>query len=488
MGERPNYKRRTKAQLIADGRGQRQYGDGSLFQTTIHGKTVWRASRVVKDNLGNRRKITGSGETAALALERLTINHAAYLATNGAGLGKSIPKPRKSKQSETEPTFAAVAQEWLTWRRTYELPSQNKKPLSIQAANQYRLIIENHLAAWGEKPISTYTKDEIKHFCYWTLQEKEFSNSHQRAIQGVIFQVFAFAHDKGYIKKDPTSKLKMVSRDKQQRFAKVKEENLSKLGYVPDRILAYLEPGKTERDFTDANGTLDKDRYNAYLRLSTYEARWALGALLALRPAEVLGLTWDKITYLNTDGKDEKRIPQIAITQQLARDPNREGQGTKLYIKPNPKTAAGERTLPLSPELQEILKRWKKIQNEWKKQPDWAPYEHLANFVFTTKTGKPIRQQEDSAAWRDLLNEVFRGSGKENTAIRSLRLYSLRHLAITRMLRAGGHLAVVSEIAGHSSVGITHEVYGHLDLSDKVKPLTDLAEKTLRERSNNLRR
>lgn len=484
MGDRPNYRRSTKADLIAAGRGQRQYGEGALFPTVVHNKPVWRASQVVVDENGKRRKVSGTAKTASVALERLKANLAAYEQTNGVGLGKAIRKPRKTKAASTELTFEQVAQEWLAWRKEHGMPSQNKKPLSVQAANQYRLMIRNHLTEWGSQPISSYTKDDIKRFCYWTLQEKGLSNSHERGIQGVVFQVFTFAHEKGYIEKNPSRDLNMVSRDKAQRFAKVKEENLSKLGYVPDRILAYLEPGKTERDFTQKNGAINTQRYESYLRLSTYEARWALGALLALRPAEVLGLTWDKITYLNEDGKDERRIPQVAITQQLARDPSQEGLGTKLYIKPNPKTAAGERTLPLSPQLQEILKRWKQTQAAWKKLSDWKPYDHLSNLVFTTKTGKPIRQQEDSIEWRELLKEVFPGTGKENTRIRSLRLYSLRHLAITRMLRAGGQLAVVSEIAGHSSVGITHEVYGHLDLTDKVQPLTELAEKTLRERSS----
>lgn len=129
-------------------------------------------------------------------------------------------------------------------------------------------------------------------------------------------------------------------------------------------------------------------------------------------------------------------------------------------MKQTVKTKAGERVLPLSDELVEVLRRWQTTLKEWKKSRDWQPYAHLSNLVFTTKTGKPIRQQNDNATWKELLANVFRATDSTSEHIRSLRLYALRHLAITRMLRSGVQLTIVSEIAGHSSVSLTHDVYG----------------------------
>ena len=481
MGDKSNYGRRKKSELIADGVGQRRYGEGSLFQTTIHGKTVWRASKVVRDENGKSRKITGSGTSPALALDRLTANLAGYQETNGEGVGKAIRKPRKQKNEKPVPIFSDVATEWLEWRKAHDLPNQRKHQLGVQVANQYRLIIKNYLMDWGKRPINEYTTDEIRDFTYYSLQEKEISNSHLRAIQGVVFQVFAYALERHYLEKDPAKDLLMSPRNKNSRFAKVKGENLEKLSFVPDRIMAFLVQGKTQDDFI-TEGRPDVAKFQAYQRLSIYEARWAMSALLAMRPAEVLGLTWDRFTYLNKDAKTKGETPQVAIVQQLARNPDQEGLGTKLYIKQNAKTKAGERTLPLSDELVEILLNWKKTQAKWKKSEDWQPYEHLSNLVFTTKTGKPIRQQNDNAAWRDLLANAFTAQDLKSNNIRSLRLYSLRHLAITRMLRAKVPLVVVSEIAGHASVVLTHDVYGHLDITDRVEPLLELSEKTLAER------
>lgn len=481
MTDKPNYRRRTKQALIADGVGQRRHGEGSLFQTTIRGEKVWRASRVVKDAHGVSKKISGTGATPAQATERLSANLDRFREEGGMPL-RSTPRRAKKSASDTSPTFIEVANEWLEWRRNYSLPDKHKQPLGFQSANQYRLMIKNHLWEWGGEPISEYTTDIIRDFTYYRLQEKKLSNSHERAIQGLVYQVFSFAVDRDYLSDDPARNLVMSPRNKKTRVSKVKGENLEKLAWVPDRIMAYLARGKTQEDFLTKEGLPDVKRFEAYQRLSVYEARWAMSALLAMRPAEVLGLTWDRITYLNLMKRDEKKLPQVAIVQQLARDPNQEGMGTKLYLKDSAKTQAGERVLPLSQQLVQILRDWQATQKEWKQSPAWKPYPHLDNLVFTTKTGKPIRQQDDNAAWRELLANVFHGETKTYENIRFLRLYSLRHLAITRMLRGGVQLAIVSEIAGHSSVSLTHEVYGHLDITDRVKPLMELSDQTLKER------
>lgn len=487
MGERPNYNRRTKAELLSAGIAQRRYGEGSLFQTTIRGETVWRASRVVVDASGKKRKISGTAKTERQALERLQQNYDAFKVTHGEGAGKSIPKPRKPRVDKNALTFNDVANQWLEWRKEFGIGELKKEALGVQAYNQYKLTLKNHLAEWGSRPIADYKKRDVSEFFHTTLVSKRLSNSHLRSIQGIVSQVFDYANEKEIIPENPAHDVHLTPRSKKERYAKVKTENLENYGYVPDRLMAYLAPGKTQEDFTN-DGVPDVEAFETYQRQSTYEARWAMSALLALRPSEVLGLTWDRITYLDKDGTNDKELPQVAIVQQLARNPEQHGLGTKLYLKPNPKTRAGERSLPLPEDLVEILRRWKKIQASWKKAEDWKPYPHLSNLVFTTKTGKPIRQQEDNIAWKQLLASAFTSDDADGEHIRSLRLYALRHLAITRMLRAGGKLAIVSEIAGHASVSITHEVYGHLDISDRVEPLKAVADKTMRERYRTKRR
>ena len=44
----------------------------------------------------------------------------------------------------------------------------------------------------------------------------------------------------------------------------------------------------------------------------------------------------------------------------------------------------------------------------------------------------------------------------------TLRLHGLRHTWVSLLLASGVPLAIVSKMAGHSSVGVTVDLYGHL--------------------------
>lgn len=465
------------------------YGRGSVYKTTVRGKTVYRSAKIVSRFDGVRKKVIGTGASASEALARMEANIAKF---QGGPAAKPTPKAaNKSKPAATSPataserSFLDIADEWLAWRRAHSLASQKKKQLSEQTANSYRYIIKNHLDPWGAEPIGSYTKKDVEQLAYWDLEALGLSNSHIRAIQGVVYQTFEYAKDRDYIKKDPARDLHLLTRNKEEQFEKVKSEKLDNYSYVPDRVLWFLSPDRTPADFEQKNMVMTAaERWTIHERYRDYEARWALSALLALRPSEVRGLTWDCIKYLDAKpSASSKQLPQVIIRQQLARYPDREEYGTRQYIKENPKTRAGVRALPLPSDLVAILNEWKKTQAKWRKSGKWAPYPHMSNLVFTTPTGKPLRQQEDGIAWREILAAAFPANDAKSEHIRSLRLYSLRHLAITRMLREGSSVVVVSEIAGHSSVAITHDVYGHLDLADKVSPIENLVAKTLRERN-----
>lgn len=482
MGEQ-NYGRRTKSELLADGIGQRQHGDGALFQTEIHGKKVWRAAKIITGLDGKRVKVQGTGQTAADARDRLQRNINKRLTTQE--LRAKAALPRKTGPIGPNPTFLEVAADWLELRSTQGAIAEGKGVLRPQTANSYRYILKNHLFHWGNRPIRDYTKEEVRHLFYRVLtQDYGIGNSHLRSIQGVVRQVFYHAVEWGYIEASPAASFRLVPRDKAARLSKVKTENLESLTWITDRIMGYLAPGKTEKDFLDRNGNVDQERWKAWQHHSQFEARWGLACILGLRPSEILGLTWPKITYLDNDAGVGREKPRLVIEQQLARDPNSLNSQSKLYISLNPKTESGVRALPLSQELVEMLRRWKKIQAKWRKDSaNWAPYLHsnMDKLVFTTKTGKPRKQQTDSQEWRNLLEQVFRGTDQESARIRQLRQYSMRHICLTRLLKEGTPIAIVSSIAGHSSVSLTASVYGHLSLDDKAPWIDAVSKKTMRE-------
>jgi len=70
--------------------------------------------------------------------------------------------------------------------------------------------------------------------------------------------------------------------------------------------------------------------------------------------------------------------------------------------------------------------------------------------------------QEDGSIWKpDTLTTGFRRLAKK-AGLKGIRLHDLRHSHATQLLMQGVHPKVVSERLGHSTVGITLDIYSHV--------------------------
>lgn len=100
------------------------------------------------------------------------------------------------------------------------------------------------------------------------------------------------------------------------------------------------------------------------------------------------------------------------------------------------------RIIPMHPELASHLKTWYQADNM---RQDWAIINYMGKTIASVKT-----------AWK---------RAKTRAGIeRRLRMYDLRHAAITGMIRAGGDLKTVSRIAGHSREDTTIRIYTHTNI------------------------
>jgi len=167
-----------------------------------------------------------------------------------------------------------------------------------------------------------------------------------------------------------------------------------------------------------------------------YEALYWLALTYGLRIGELLALDWGDVDL-------------DAATVTVVRS----------------KTAAGERTLPLTPgavaQLRSHRRRWPAITGP----------------VFTGPQGGTLKAQRVREWWSQLLKRAGVehrcrncGTGTEcSTSTR--RFHASRHTAATLLLEAGLELEVVSKILGHSNIGVTADIY--------VKVRADLMRKGL---------
>lgn len=104
------------------------------------------------------------------------------------------------------------------------------------------------------------------------------------------------------------------------------------------------------------------------------------------------------------------------------------------------------RIVPVHPALRPAIKR--------------AVDHSTATVLFPGMDGKSRRSEKTHS--RHSLNVALRAAG----ITRHLRPHDLRHTAATLMLQAGGSLAAVKAVLGHSTVRLTVDTYGHLITDD----------------------
>jgi len=196
-------------------------------------------------------------------------------------------------------------------------------------------------------------------------------------------------------------------------------------------------------------------------------ARWATGFLTGARESEVLGLEWSRVDLERAvidiswqlqrlkkshgcgdpvDGKFPCGRVRSGFCPQAHWDlpPHidyRECAGTLVWT--TPKTRAGQRLIPIVPALVEILRRL---------QDDGTPNPH--GLVFHHPDGRPIDQERDQKAWKELLIAANVPHAPQHT---------VRHSTATLLLEAGVDAHVVQSVIGHTDIATTRG-YMHVNL------------------------
>jgi integrase len=132
------------------------------------------------------------------------------------------------------------------------------------------------------------------------------------------------------------------------------------------------------------------------------------------------------------------------------------------------RTAAGMRTVPLSQQLMLMLKEWK-LRTKRKKADD---------LVFPNKrgwyTGHDNMIKRKFLPLIDAIRAKHKENREENPPVpERLNWHALRHFAISCWIEADLNPKTVQTFAGHSSLQVTMDIYGHLFKSDDHKKAMD---------------
>jgi integrase len=175
---------------------------------------------------------------------------------------------------------------------------------------------------------------------------------------------------------------------------------------------------------------LDRSRISG----DRYYPLWVFLATTGCRRGEALGLRWSDV---------DLRSGRVAIRQTIVVVAHDVRFGT-------PKTAKSKRSVSLDPATVSVLKDWRGHQLEEKMLLGPGYRDH--DLIFAKATGEPLHPERVS---REFDRRV------ERWDLPKLTLHGLRHTWATLALAAGVHPKVVQERLGHTTIGITLDLYSH---------------------------
>jgi integrase len=212
-------------------------------------------------------------------------------------------------------------------------------------------------------------------------------------------------------------------------------------GKVTRNVSDMADPpkGKSNRNMATWTGK-ELFAFLGQLQGDTLHAPILLAATTGMRRGEVLGLRWSDVDL------DQGRVT-VRQTMTAIRDVD---TGRHVIVTGEPKTAKSRRSVPLPAQTVAALRAHRKVQAQQRLMagPGWTDH----GLVFGEPNGQPIHP--------DRFRERFEYRVAKSKLPR-IRFHDLRHTYATLALQAGVHAKVVSEILGHSSIGITLDVYSH---------------------------
>jgi len=172
---------------------------------------------------------------------------------------------------------------------------------------------------------------------------------------------------------------------------------------------------------------------------------YRLGLMLGMRQGEILGLRWSDVDL------DRGRVEiRQALQRQIHNADGEKGERSRLVPK-SLKTAKSRRTLALPKSVVDAFVRHRDAQafEQAKKGPRWID----SGLVITTPTGGPLEPRALLKAWHD---------AQERAGLTRRSFHTTRHAAASVLIAQGLPLKTVQEVLGHSLIGTTADIYGHL--------------------------
>jgi integrase len=195
--------------------------------------------------------------------------------------------------------------------------------------------------------------------------------------------------------------------------------------HVPETEMGFLTVSEAERLVTTLIG-------------KEYELPILVGLYGGLRPAEYLALRWTDL---------DLEAGELRVMRNVHRAKAAEGG---FRFGPT-KTHRSRRPVSMPPTVVELLRAWRPVQAEQRLSLGPAWYD--LDLVFTDAVGRPLSLDRVRYQFYAVLDD---------TGLRRVRLYDLRHTMATLVLAETKNLKLVAARLGHANETLVLRRYGHL--------------------------
>jgi len=225
-------------------------------------------------------------------------------------------------------------------------------------------------------------------------------------------------------------------------------QNALKAGLIEfnpaDRIDRPRSPKHTAQFYTKAQ----LDKLFAVLKDDRFGYIYKITAFYGLRRSEMCGLLWKNIDFENNVVVLNHTVVQTRLN------------GKSIIIKKDRmKNQSSLRSLPLLPEVKELLLEQQAKQNHNKEMYGNSYETKYADYLCVDDLGYLMNPDTVSAHFKLVL--------KQNNLPR-IKFHELRHSCASILLEYGVGMKEIQEWLGHSTYNTTADIYSHLNYSSKL--------------------
>lgn len=318
----------------------------------------------------------------------------------------------------------------MTLNQLFDLYIDSKVNIREHTKSNYMLLWRTAVqdSKLGNMKISQIKQIHVRRF-YADQAKKGAATSTIKTYHNIICPTFEMAVNSDIIRKNPAREaIKGINGTQKKKEALTVEEQKRFLNFVKE-----------------------SDVYNIYYPMLSLEL------LTGLRVGELVGLTWKDIDSINNVIHIQHQLQYLKLDGKF-----------KFYVSPL-KTEAGKRDIPITPEIRKCLTDIKNVMMFTGRRSE-VKVDGYTGFLFVTKNGTVYAV----SAINFILNNIVEKYNKieEKKASKEKRSpeylphissHILRHTACTRMAEQGIDVKVLQYIMGHSDIGVTMNVYNHVD-------------------------